>query len=76
LLGSQHNLSQKKENRETKKKNEKKSNVNNVGSTKTMMIRNRYVLWRIATMLLALRSAAYQEAPSRRDATTTTLLPG
>jgi hypothetical protein len=41
-----------------------------------MMIRNRYALWRLPTTLLALRNAAYQATPLRRDATMTTLLPG
>jgi hypothetical protein len=41
-----------------------------------MMIYNRCALRRIPTTLLALRSTAYQATPSRRDATTMTLLPG
>jgi hypothetical protein len=40
------------------------------------MNRNRYALRRIPTTLLALRNAAYQATPSRRDATMMTLLPG
>jgi hypothetical protein len=55
MLGPQHNLAQKKKSRKEKQKEKRKeSNVDNVGSTKTMMIRNRCALRRIPTTLLAL----------------------
>jgi hypothetical protein len=77
MLGLQHNLAQKKKERKEKQKEKRKeSNVDNVGSTKMMMIRNRCALRRIPTTLLSLRTAAYQATPSRRDATMMTLLPG
>jgi hypothetical protein len=43
-----------------KRRRRKESKVDKVGSTKTLMIRNRCALRRIPTTSLALRSAAYQ----------------
>jgi hypothetical protein len=43
-----------------KRRRKTKSNVDKVGSTKTLMIRNRCALRRIPTMILALRSSAIQ----------------
>jgi hypothetical protein len=55
MLGPQHNLAQKKKARKEKQKEKRKeSNVDNVGSMKTMMTRNRCALRRIPTTLLAL----------------------
>ena len=55
---------------------EKETNDNRVGSTKTMVTRNRCARRRISTTLLALWTAAYQATPSGRNATIPTLLPG
>jgi hypothetical protein len=57
---TQSSPKEKRKGRETKMKKGKESNVHNVGSTKTMMIRNCCALWRIPTTLLALCSSAYQ----------------
>ena len=45
---------------------EKETNDNRVGSTKTMVTRNRCARRRISTTLLALWTAAYQATPSGR----------
>jgi hypothetical protein len=58
------------------KRKKRETNVERVGSTKTRVSRNRCAHQRIPTTHLALWSPAYQAAPSRRDSTTTPLLPG
>uniref|UniRef100_A0ACD5ZK31 Uncharacterized protein n=1 Tax=Avena sativa TaxID=4498 RepID=A0ACD5ZK31_AVESA len=71
LLGQTAQQNPKRKNRKKKKER----NVDSTGSTKAMMTCNRYALRRIPTTLICLRIAEYQAKPSRRGATTTTLLP-
>ena len=58
------------------KRKKRENNVHSVGSTKTMITQNRCAHRRCTTSLQAPRTSAYQAAPSGRNTTTTTLLPG
>ena len=62
----------------TPKRYKRENNANHIESVKTMMNRNRCDNRKILTTLLALRYAAYQATPSRRNTTTTLprLVPG